>query len=404
MIYDKDVTPRKAYLLDLCKKMKNRVERKRRSLKIIKAELKNAKTIKSCMEKLTPLLTKQSVEIVRTQISQGARHPKGHRFTLQLKLIALTLWRCGPRNYGVLQTMFTFPSVDRLQALLKNFELLPGLNIKLFSLLMLQTKTMNPRDIYINLIWDETRVERNLSYDSARDYIFGYDDLGQGQRGKGIASEVLIFFITSISATKSRFKYPIAFYLTSSAVKGEKLKCLISFWLHMLTLIGLKPVLTTCDQNSTNINALQALGATQQSPFINILNRRVVCTFDPPHILKCIRNLLLKNDLYFKNNSNCVKFEYYCKLYEEDSKLDPRRCPKLTKDHLNPKGKVKMRVSKATQLMSNHTADGMLSLVDAKVLPREALDTVKFTRSMDQMLDSFNGRPGDEQLGKHWYF
>lgn len=392
---DTDFTPRKAMLVSMYKKMKKRVGKKSDELKKTRDKLKVALSCESQLEMLKSILTTESYAVVKTHIDQGQRHPKGRRFSLTMKLIALSLWRSGSKNYSILCTLFTLPSVDTLQSMLNNFDMVPGFNVKYIAMLMIQAKTVDPQDLYVNVLWDETKVEEFLMHDKKKDYILGYEELNNGERGKNIATEALVFLMTSINRScKGRFKQPIAYYLTSTAVKGEKLKDLVIFWLKVLIIIGFKPVMTTCDQNSTNISAVKLMGATQEKPTVSILNRLIVCTFDPPHILKCVRNLLLKNDLQI--GESVIKLKYFRAVLDEDLKLNPRTCPKLHKEHLEPSGKTKMKVNKAAQLLSGHVANSMEGLVNSKIIPDEARHTVKLTRMVDHMFDSWNGRHDDK--------
>jgi len=46
------------------------------------------------------------------------------------------------------------------------------------------------------------------------------------------------------------------------------------------------------------------LGATRWKPFFKLQNQGTVTVYDPPHLLKCTRNLSLKYDVQFK--SECM--------------------------------------------------------------------------------------------------
>lgn len=57
---------------------------------------------------------------------------------------------------------------------------------------------------------------------------------------------------------------------------------------------------TVCDMDGVNRRALSILGASKSQPYFNLKNNEVVAIFDPPHLLKCFRNLFLKY------NINCI--------------------------------------------------------------------------------------------------
>jgi len=50
-----------------------------------------------------------------------------------------------------------------------------------------------------------------------------------------------------------------------------------------------------------NVKALRMLGVTRRKPFFTFQNREIVTVYDPPHLLKCTRNLFLKYDVQFES-------------------------------------------------------------------------------------------------------
>lgn len=54
---------------------------------------------------------------------------------------------------------------------------------------------------------------------------------------------------------------------------------------------------TVCDMDGVNRRALTILGASKSQPYFKIENNEVVAIFDPPHLLKCFRNLFLKYNI-----------------------------------------------------------------------------------------------------------
>lgn len=49
--------------------------------------------------------------------------------------------------------------------------------------------------------------------------------------------------------------------------------------------------------DGVNRKALNSLGASQEQPFIICGDKEIITLFDPPHLLKCFRNLFLKYDI-----------------------------------------------------------------------------------------------------------
>ena len=78
--------------------------------------------------------------------------------------------------------------------------------------------------------------------------------------------------------------------------------------------------------------------------------------FDPPHLLKCLRNNFMKHDFYV--NGTVMKWKYIVDYYERDSKQALKLAPKITDKHLNLPPFAGMRVRLAAQVFSHSVAAG----------------------------------------------
>ena len=76
--------------------------------------------------------------------------------------------------------------------------------------------------------------------------------------------------------------------------------------------------------------------------------------FDPPHLIKCIRNNLMKYT--FRFGQHTAKWEEIVVFYNKDKKLPIRAAPKLTDKHIKPNNFAKMKVKYATQILSHTVA------------------------------------------------
>jgi hypothetical protein len=120
---------------------------------------------------------------------------------------------------------------------------------------------------------------------------------------------------------------------------------------------GLHVVATVCDVGANNVKALRLLGATRQKPFFKFQNREIVTVCDPPHLLKCTRNLFLKYVVQFESElihnqlPVTAKWEHISNVHEWDKQNIVRSCYKLT--NLDPVAQDAMKVSLAAQVMSH---------------------------------------------------
>ena len=63
---------------------------------------------------------------------------------------------------------------------------------------------------------------------------------------------------------------------------------------------GLEVVGTVCDLDGVNIRAINSLGSTMDKPYFNFEGHEVVTILDPPHLLKCFRNIFLKHNILYE--------------------------------------------------------------------------------------------------------
>ena len=110
--------------------------------------------------------------------------------------------------------------------------------------------------------------------------------------------------------------------------------------------------------------------------------------FDPPHLLKCVRNNLMKYS--FKFGSYTATWQHTEELYNKDKTLSIRMAPKLTEKHIHPNGFSKMKVKYASQVLSHTVAARRCSYVSMGNLPASALGSAEFLSTFDSIFDSVN--------------
>nr|XP_050029141.2 uncharacterized protein LOC126525127 [Dermacentor andersoni] len=155
----------------------------------------------------------------------------------------------------------------------------------------------------------------------------------------------------------------------------------------MLVGAGLQPVAVVCDQGNQNVSLFSKL-VTPEKPYLSVIGEPLFFIFDPPHLLKCLRNMLLKYD--FRVGSDTIKSSYIRQAYEKDREMQIRSIPKLSARHFNLTFASKMSVKLAAQVFSNHCAAALCTLVTFQQLPSEAIHTARFVERIDRLFDSLN--------------
>jgi hypothetical protein len=97
----------------------------------------------------------------------------------------------------------------------------------------------------------------------------------------------------------------------------------------------------------------------------NVSNQSVIHIYDPPHLLKEIRNNLMKRDLYWKQEGDIIsaRWEDIIYAYEADNTSgELRSMPKMIDGHVYSAKMKKMKVSCAAQVFSHSVASFMTVL------------------------------------------
>ena len=135
-----------------------------------------------------------------------------------------------------------------------------------------------------------------------------------------------------------------------------------------LDVIGLRIVVVMSDMGSNFYSLANHLGITPEKPWFMHNNKVYFLMFDPPHLIKCIRNNLMKYS--FKFGNLVASWKDIEVFYDKDKSLTIRSAPKLTERHLHPNNFAKMKVKYATQILSHTVAASLCTYVSLGVLPQ----------------------------------
>lgn len=188
-------------------------------------------------------------------------------------------------------------------------------------------------------------------------------------------------------------------------------------------------MVSTCDQVRVNLKAVDQLmdpncvGKKPKTPTGGLLTYKIRDTtiihiFDPPHLIKGIRNNLMTKNLshYVRKRWNISENDFNKNLHEQSpltaswddvrdlyhfsSRGSTKLLPKISKEHIDPK-KRKMKVSVAAQVFSETYGTVMLQCSQKQLLPRDFSGTAQILLFFNDVFDSFNGScryPGKNKL------
>lgn len=317
-------------------------------------------------------------------------HRRRQQWSEDERALALNIFYKSPATYRLFRKMqFLLPGTSTLRDWLRIFFLPTGVGTELIEKLSMKVKTMTPIDRECVLLFDEMSIKRHLQYSPRYDYIEGFEDLGHLGRTNRIGTQAVVFMIRGLMA---KWKMPVAYYISSGPVKQDTLKQLLFEVVQSLCRIGLKVRATVCDQGSNNRSLLNSLGATAEEPYFMLENGHKIYTiFDTPHLIKSVRNTLLKNNIRIGENE--VSFRDIEALYCLDRKNVARASTKLSEIHIRPNSFQKMKVKLATQVFSNSVATALQVAVETGDIKSDtAVFTAKFLKGMNDIFDALNSR------------
>ncbi|CAK1588706.1 unnamed protein product [Parnassius mnemosyne] len=378
-------------------KMKNKVKKQAANIKAAKKLVTNPAVLdvlENCSSTAKLLM--------QLQWREDRKKEKGRRFTLQEKIAALSILKQSPKGYRFLRKIFILPAQQTVIKLIQMSNLMPGINSNIFSQLKTKAESMKPQEKLCIILFDEISLKANITYQERKDKISGLVDNGQERKAE-FADHAQVFMVRGLMYN---YKQAVSYTFSSSATKGPELAKQIKEVVKGLQEAGLIVVASVCDQGTNNRQALKLLinetrgvylrkGEEPKENIILINEQEVIPLYDPPHLLKGIRNNLLTKNLEYYTKEGIIKtakWSHLQLLYNENPGYKGiKLIPKLTENHVNPEKINKMKVKFASQIFSRTVASNMGYLADKNILPTESKDTADLLIFMDNIFDSVNG-------------
>lgn len=324
--------------------------------------LSENKTFQNTIKKFTAL----AAMFTLMQFRETGKNKMGRRFTEPEKIMALSLYKRSPRTYRWLQKIFVLPSAMTLSRLIARANLKPGINENLFEQLKKRVNKMKADEKLCILLFDEMSIAPHFDYNQRRDEISGFVNNLESRKNK-LADHALVFLIRGV---QKNYKQPISYTFCSGSTNSAELATQIKVVIRKLHSVGLHVLATVCDQGASNVSAINSLIQETRSDYLRknkelrrdifeVEDKEVIPLYDPPHLIKGIRNNLMSKNLVCSINGSTkvAKWEHVSKLYEEDPAYKGiRLVNKLTDRHIKPDKFQKMKVKYATQVLSQKVA------------------------------------------------
>ena len=136
-----------------------------------------------------------------------------------------------------------------------------------------------------------------------------------------------------IRGLASKWKQPIGYILSSGPMRATTLQLLTRSWVSKVTETGLNEVALVSDHGSNNRSFIQHLEkVTIDRPYLMHENRKIFVFYDPPHLLKNVRNNVKKADL--RIDEGVVSWQHIVNFYNFDKCQPNQMAPKLKDGHI----------------------------------------------------------------------
>ena len=376
-------TPRKRKQKQVIKSQRQKIKRLKSALGTV-AKGKKARQEKALEEALQKL-PESLANFVRMQMKLHSKKKHGRRYSPELKSLAISLFHASGKAYRLLSKLFILPSKSSLHRYISKMPNNTGISQGSLKIIEKKVMQMNPREKACTLCMDEISLKTNLFYNVASDKIIGLEDFGGGYRTNKVATSAFVLLIRSISGN---WKQPLGYYLVNGGCPSDNMEDIVKEAIDKLECIGLNVVVVMSDQGSNFYSLAKRLKVTPEEPWFIHNGRRIFLMFDPPHLIKSIRNNLMKYS--FRFGEHVASWKDVKAVYVRDSALPIRSAPKLTEKHIHPNNFNKMKVKLATQVLSHTVAATICMYVSVGALPSSAMGTAEFIQRFDSVFDCVN--------------
>lgn len=336
-------TPRKKNLRKELRSLRNAnkaLQKENTELKRKKCDLSKEEFKEVCYKICPPDLAK----FIDAQINQLNRQPQGRRYSNDFKMECLQLYFASPKLYKrKLRVKFILPSPTTLFRYVQQMIVVPGLeNETLWNMISEKVQNFPVKDRICSLCFDEMAIKANLFYNGSMDQIVGFADTGNRRHFRPAQSATTIM----IRGIFSKWSQPVGFIFNEHSCSSGILRQLIEGTVVKLGTIGIRVDCIICDMGSNNVQLCSLWNITPENPYFELVGRKINFMYDPPHLIKSVRNNLLKYDLMHEEKT--VSWQHIVKFFNHDQSYAIRGAPKLTNSHIHPNNFEKMKVKFAS--------------------------------------------------------
>jgi hypothetical protein len=312
------------------------------------------------------------------------------RYTNELKDIALSVKYHSPKAYRFLRKFLHLPSERTLSEYQKQFPIYPGLNETVLKQLKTSLGGLDKKDRLVNVLFDEINLSEEIHYDNHLDEFKGLADNGKTRTDEN-AKSALVAMITWINKP---WKQVIGYWFLSKNDNSNLTHRIMEETIEKLFKCDVIVKSLVCDQGPRNVGMFKKHKMSTEKPFFKISGyvENIYFIYDPPHLLKSVRNNLFQKQLRYGNGY--ARWSVIETIYNVSKVRPLNLIPKITEKHLfNISNGDKMSVSLAAQVFSDsmYTAYLVYTTIESNLFPADDT-TGQLVIDMDKLFDCLNSR------------
>ena len=330
-----------------------REKRKTQQLQRIAGCSSRIRNVNDVLEATKNILSPAQQSFFRSQPELSAKTARGRRFTDKQVMDGLALYYQGPKAYRHLRKTFVLPSPRCLRQRIEGIQMKTGFQDWIMSIMKEKFSGAAGHEKLVSISFDEMQVRPKLNYLPSEDTV-GVQDQGNVGRTSDPADHALVFMARGVTC---RWKQPVGYFLSKGPTSATVMKELLEACIRKLRLAGFTVVSSVSDMGTPNQQLYRLLGVSTENPKFEVDGEEVIALFDVPHLYKCLRNTLLKQDVSAAGKTaswNDIRL-----FYNQEKTKQVRTAPRLTKDHIDPGPFKKMKVRYALQVFSRSVAAGL---------------------------------------------
>lgn len=298
----------------------------------------------------------------------------GNRYSRDFKTLVLSLYFSSPRSYKFLEKLLHLPS--RATTIRTQIPMKTGINTVFLEYFKAKVRKMSATEKICSVYFDHIKLSKNLHYCINNDFLYGLHDIDQfiGSEPAGYATLLMV------KGLYSDWQQPISFAYLAEKTFYTELKAWLFKIIALLFNIGLNVKAFVMNLGT---EFLQFPEVSIAEPYFEVSGRKIYQIFDVPALFKSAREALVTQDFHI--GEKCVKWSHIVKVYYNDKDQMLRLVPKLTESHLCPEENDDPVL--AIQVFSRAVAAAMNYHVIAKLINSNALGTVEFIKTMNNLFD-----------------